>query len=70
MVRVFTDITSYSKLTSSFIKAVANIFNEEKISNPGVNVGLYILFLLLGVGYSYLGLKFSAFLNKFMGKFT
>ncbi|KAI8145229.1 amino acid/polyamine transporter I [Fennellomyces sp. T-0311] len=38
----------------------------EKITNPGANVGLYIAFLLLGVGYSYLGLRYSGYLNKFM----
>lgn len=50
--------------------AVANIFRKDPITEQGANVGLYIAFLALGVSYSYLGLKFSSYLNKFMGKYN
>ncbi|KAI9274666.1 amino acid/polyamine transporter I [Phascolomyces articulosus] len=46
--------------------AISNILNEHQITNLGANVGLYIAFLLIGVGYSYLGIRFSGYLNKFM----
>ncbi|KAI7848423.1 amino acid/polyamine transporter I [Circinella umbellata] len=46
--------------------AISNILNENQVSNAGANVGLYIAYLLLGVAYCYLGLKWSAYLNKFM----
>ena len=49
--------------------AISNILNENQVSNAGANVGLYIAYLLLGVAYCYLGLKWSAYLNKFMSKY-
>ncbi|ORY93803.1 amino acid/polyamine transporter I [Syncephalastrum racemosum] len=49
-----------------YVIAIANVLNENQIDNQGANVGLYILFLIVGVAYNYLGLKFSAYLNKFM----
>lgn len=46
--------------------AIANVLNVHQTDNQGAIVGLYILFLFIGVGYSYLGIKFSGYLNYFM----
>lgn len=46
--------------------AIANVLNVQQTDNQGAIVGLYILFLIIGVGYSYLGIKFSGYLNYFM----
>ncbi|KAG2222496.1 hypothetical protein INT45_012810 [Circinella minor] len=46
--------------------AISNIVNEHQITNSGAYVGLYCAYLLLGVAYSYFGVKFSGYLNQFM----
>lgn len=48
--------------------AAYNILHEKQINDIGANIGLFIALMVLGVGYSYLGLKFNGYLNKFMGK--
>ncbi|KAI9272928.1 amino acid/polyamine transporter I [Phascolomyces articulosus] len=49
-----------------FTIAAANILRKDEISNTGANVGLFIVFLVAGIGCSYFGIKFSAFMNKFI----
>lgn len=49
-----------------FYIAIANLYRQEPITSQGAFVGLYILFIIVGVAYSCLGLKFSGYLNNFM----
>ncbi|CDS10375.1 hypothetical protein LRAMOSA03051 [Lichtheimia ramosa] len=51
---------------AEYVIAIANVLNVHQTDNQGAIVGLYILFLFIGVGYSYLGIKFSGYLNYFM----
>ncbi|KAI9314156.1 amino acid permease-domain-containing protein [Dichotomocladium elegans] len=51
---------------AQYVVAISNVMNVRQIDSQGALVGLYILFLILGVGYSYMGIKFSGYLNKFM----
>lgn len=45
---------------------IANVLRETPVTNQGAYVGLYILLIILGVIYCSLGLRLSAWLNKFM----
>jgi len=49
-----------------FIYSIANTLNENQVSSQGASVGLYIGLILAGTLYNLLGLRFSAYLNKFM----
>ncbi|KAI7850006.1 amino acid/polyamine transporter I [Circinella umbellata] len=49
-----------------FTIAAINILREEEIDNQGANVGLFIAFLIASLICSYFGLKFNAFMNKFI----
>ncbi|KAJ8661264.1 hypothetical protein O0I10_003013 [Lichtheimia ornata] len=51
---------------TEYIIAAYNILNEKQINDIGANIGLFIALMVIGVGYSYLGLKFNGYLNKFM----
>lgn len=48
------------------LEAIANLYRENPITSQGAYVGLYVLFIVVGVAYSGLGLKFSGYLNNFM----
>lgn len=49
-----------------FIYGISNILNEKQIGSQGASVGIYIGLLVAGTAYNILGLRFSAYLNKFM----
>jgi hypothetical protein len=50
------------------IYGVANLLNINQINSQGASVGLYIALVVAGTIYCMFGLRFSAYLNKFMGK--
>jgi amino acid transporter len=52
--------------SAEFIFYMANIMNFTQITHQGAYVGLYIGLIILGSLYTTLGVKFSAYLNKFM----
>jgi amino acid transporter len=54
--------------SADFIYMIANTLNENQIDSQGASVGLYIGIVIAGTLYNLLGLRFSAYLNKFMGK--
>lgn len=54
--------------SATFIFQIANTLNITQISSQGANVGLYIGLIIGATLYNLLGLKYSAYLNKFMGK--
>lgn len=51
---------------ASMIYGVANLLNENQINSQGASVGLYIALVVGGTVYCMFGLRFSAYLNKFM----
>ncbi|KAL1934990.1 hypothetical protein VTP01DRAFT_4130 [Rhizomucor pusillus] len=51
---------------SESVISIANLYRENPITSQGAYVGLYVLFIVVGVAYSGLGLKFSGYLNNFM----
>lgn len=51
-----------------FIYGTANALNVTQITSEGGYVGLYFGLIIVGTLYNMLGMKFSAYLNKFMGK--
>lgn len=55
--------------SADFIYMIANTLNESQINSQGASVGLYIGVMVAGTLYNLLGLRFSAYLNKFMGKY-
>jgi Na+/proline symporter len=54
--------------SATFIFAIANTLNITQITSQGANIGLYIGLIVGATLYNLLGLKYSAYLNKFMGK--
>ncbi|KAG2199308.1 hypothetical protein INT47_012942 [Mucor saturninus] len=52
--------------SATFIFQIANTLNITQISSQGANVGLYIGLIIGATLYNLLGLKYSAYLNKFM----
>lgn len=54
--------------SSQFIFAISNTLNVTQIDSQGPYVGLYIALIVMGTLYNLLGIKFSACLNKFMGR--
>ncbi|KAI8645218.1 amino acid/polyamine transporter I [Parasitella parasitica] len=51
---------------ADFIYAIANTLNEHQVDSQGASVGLYIGLIIACTAYNILGLRFSAYLNKFM----
>lgn len=45
---------------------IVNVLRDTPVANQGAYVGVYILLIILGVVYCSLGLRPSAWLNKFM----
>ncbi|GAA5813670.1 hypothetical protein MFLAVUS_007156 [Mucor flavus] len=52
--------------SATFIFQIANTLNITQIDSQGANVGLYIGLIIAATLYNLLGLRFSAYLNKFM----
>ncbi|RCH80449.1 hypothetical protein CU098_001084, partial [Rhizopus stolonifer] len=51
---------------SEFVIGIANTVNETQIESQGVYVGLYCCVFFLATAYNFLGIRFSAYLNKFL----
>ncbi|EIE81848.1 hypothetical protein RO3G_06553 [Rhizopus delemar RA 99-880] len=53
--------------SAEFIFDVANVLNTKQIDSAGANVGLYCGIIIAATMYNLLGMKFSSYLNKFLG---
>lgn len=51
---------------ADFIIYIANVLNVIQITSQGATVGLYCPIVITTTSYSLLGMKFSAYLNKFL----
>lgn len=54
--------------SADFIYGIANIMNVKQVKSTGAYVGLYIGLIAFGTFYNMLGMRYSAYMNKFMGK--
>lgn len=54
--------------TGDFIIYIANTLNFTQITSQGANVGLYCAISVAAALYNFLGMKYSGYLNKFLGK--
>ncbi|CAO3626288.1 unnamed protein product [Mucor hiemalis] len=52
--------------TGDFIIYIANTLNYTQITSQGANVGLYCAISVAATLYNFLGMKYSAYLNKFL----
>ncbi|CAO3699727.1 unnamed protein product [Rhizopus stolonifer] len=59
-------VITFAWTSSQFILAISSTLNIAQINLQGVYIGLYIAFIVLGTLYRLLGVKFSAYFNKFM----
>lgn len=55
--------------SAEFIFNVANVLNVKQIDSQGATVGLYCGIIIVATLYNLLGMKFSGYLNKFLGNF-
>lgn len=69
LVGLIAVVVTLAWTSATFIFDIANTLNITQIDSQGANVGLYIGLIIAATLYNLLGLRFSAYLNKFMGKF-
>ncbi|KAI9321379.1 amino acid/polyamine transporter I [Dichotomocladium elegans] len=63
---LLTSLMTVAYTMSEYIVAIGNILNVHQVESVGTNIGIFAAVLILGVAYSYLGLKFNGYLNRFM----
>jgi hypothetical protein len=67
LVGLIAVVVTLAWTSATFIFSIANTLNITQITSQGANVGLYIGLIIASTLYNLLGLRFSAYLNKFMG---
>ncbi|KAI9266397.1 hypothetical protein EDC94DRAFT_515866 [Helicostylum pulchrum] len=63
---VTTTITLAYSVTN-FIVYTVNILNEDQITSPGTSIGIYCAIFIIATGYNLLGMRYSSYLNIFLG---
>lgn len=66
LVGLIAVVVTLAFTSASFIFDIANTLNIVQIDSQGAVVGLYIGLIIASTLYNLLGLRFSAYLNKFM----
>lgn len=69
LIGLITASITLAYTTADFVFGIANTLDIQQINSTGAYVGLYIGLVAFGTFYNMLGMKFSAYMNKFMGKF-
>lgn len=69
LVGLIAVVVTLAFTSASFIFDIANTLNIVQIDSQGAVVGLYIGLIIASTLYNLLGLRFSAYLNKFMGTY-
>lgn len=70
LVGLIAVVVTLAFTSSTFIFNIANTLNIVQIESQGAIVGLYIGLIIASTLYNLLGLRFSAYLNKFMGMYS
>lgn len=67
LIAAVTVVATLAWTSGQFIIAISNTLNIVQINSQGANVGVYVALIIMGTIYNLLGVKFSGYLNKFMG---